>query len=306
MHNRILIFTLLLALVMPALSGCANEETEEEDKTYVYYTNAEGTDLEKREIQYGDASTESCIVGVIERLQTDPDSARYVSVFPLGVAVKNWELDDGTLCLHFNAQYKDMTTAEEVLLRAAVVRSLVQIDGVDKVEFYVEDEPLQTETGEDVGLMDADSFVSNTGSSVHTDQEVTIDLYYTNQEGDLLVPRTCSVTYNRNTSLERAIVETLMKNPRSGMARSAIPEETKILSVSVDEDICYVNLDSGFTQPVYDVQPEIIIYSIVDSVIEGGNVSQVQILVNGETDLKYQDKIDLSKPFTMNTALIEE
>ncbi len=305
MRKRILFFVLSLALIMPALSGCASGE-EEDEKTYIYYINAEGTDLEKREIQYGDASIDSCIEAVIERLQTEPDSAKYASAFPLGVTVKSWELDDGTVRVHFNAQYKDMETAEEVLLRAAVVRSLVQIDGVDQVEFYVEDEPLQTETGEDMGPMNADSFVSNTGSSVHTDQEVTIDLYYTNQDGDLLVPRTCSVTYNRNTSLERAIMETLMKNPRSGKARSAIPEETKILSVSVDEDICYVNLDSGFTQPVYDVQPEVIIYSIVDSVIEGGNVSKVQILVNGETDLKYQDKIDLSKPFTKNTALIEE
>ncbi len=305
MRKRILFFVLSLALIMPVLSGCASGE-EEDEKTYIYYINAEGTDLEKREIQYGDASIDSCIEAVIERLQTEPDSAKYASAFPLGVTVKSWELDDGTVRVHFNAQYKDMETAEEVLLRAAVVRSLVQIDGVDQVEFYVEDEPLQTETGEDMGPMNADSFVSNTGSSVHTDQEVTIDLYYTNQDGDLLVPRTCSVTYNRNTSLERAIMETLMKNPRSGKARSAIPEETKILSVSVDEDICYVNLDSGFTQPVYDVQPEVIIYSIVDSVIEGGNVSKVQILVNGETDLKYQDKIDLSKPFTKNTALIEE
>ncbi len=306
MHKNILILGLLLVLALAALSGCAAEETEDEDATYIYYLNADGTDLEKREIQYGDADTKTCIDAVLTRLQTEPDSAEYASAFPLGIAVKSWDLSDGTLDLHFNAQYRDMETAEEVLLRAAVVRSLVQIDGVDQVEFYVEDDPLQTENGEDLGPMNADSFVSNTGSSVHTDQEVTIDLYYANQEGDLLVPRTCSVTYNRNTSLERAIVETLMKNPRSGMARSAIPEDTKILSVSVDEDICYVNLDAGFTQPVYDVQPEVIIYSIVDSVIEGGNVSQVQILVNGETDLKFQDKVDLSKPFSKNTELIEE
>ncbi len=306
MHKKMLILGMLLVLAVPVLSGCAREETGDDDTTYIFYMNTEGTDLEKRVIQYGDADTDTCIDAVLTRLQTDPDSAKYLSVFPLGVTVKSWDLSDGTVHLHFNAQYRDMETAEEVLLRAAVVRSLVQIDGVDQVEFYVEDDPLKTENGEDVGPMNADSFVSNTGSTVHTDQEVTIELYYTNQDGDLLVPRTCSVTYNRNTSLERAIVETLMKKPRSGMARSAIPADTKILSVSVDEDICYVNLDSGFTQPVYDVQPEVIIYSIVDSVIEGGNVSQVQILVNGETDLKFQDKIDLSKPFSKNTELIEE
>ncbi len=306
MHKKIWLSAVLLAVVLSSFTGCAREEAEDSDKTYIYYMNMDGTDLEKREIRYGDASTKTCIETILERLQTDPDSNRYVSVFPIGVAVKNWSLDEGTLTLHFNAQYKDMETAEEVLLRAAVVRSLVQVDGVDQVEFCVEDVPLTDDDGEETGPMDADTFISNTGSTVHTDQEKIVTLYYASQDGDQLVPRDCSLTYNRNTSLEKVIMESLMKEPKSGKARSAIPEDTKILSVSVNDEICYVNLGQGFMQPVYDVQPEVIIYSIVDSIIEGGDVSQVQILVNGETDLKFQGSIDLSKPFSKNTSLIEE
>ncbi len=306
MMKKIGIFGLVLTLMLSALSGCSQGETEDTDKTYVYYLDTDGAALVKREIRYGDADIYTCIASVLEKLQAEPDSQNYVSPFPLGVAVKTWELHEGTLILHFNAQYNRMETAEEVLLRAAVVRSLIQIDGVDQVEFYVEDAPLLDAEGEEVGPMDADSFVSDTGSSVHGDQEVIINLYYANQEGDRLVPRTCQLAYNRNTSLERVIVENLMKEPQSGKAKSAIPSATKILNVSVDENVCYVNLDDGFMQPVYDVQPEVIIYSIVDSVIEGGNVDQVQILVNGQTNLKFQDKIDLSKPFTKDTKLIEE
>ncbi len=306
MRKKIWIFALVMTVALSALSGCSEGEAEDTDKTYVYYMNVDGTDLEKREIRYGDADKYTCIASVLEKLQTDPDSQNYVSPFPLGVTVKSWELKDKTVKLYFNAQYNRMETAEEVLLRAAVVRSLIQIDGVDRVEFYIEDEPLKTAEGEDVGPMDADSFISDTGSSVHGDQEVIISLYYANQDGDQLIPRICKLGYDRNTSLERVIVENLMKEPQSGIAKSAIPPDTKILNVSVDENICYVNLDDGFMQPFYDVQPEVTIYSIVDSVIGGGNVDQVQILVNGQTNLKYQDKIDLSKPFTKNTELIEE
>ena len=69
-----------------------------------------------------------------------------------------------------------------------------------------------------------------------------------------------------------------------------------LLSVTTKDGICYVNFDSTFLISAYDVLPEITIYSIVDSLVEGAGVRQVQITINGESNAKYMEKVDLSQP----------
>ena len=57
---------------------------------------------------------------------------------------------------------------------------------------------------------------------------------------------------------------------------------------------------------VTDIQPEVTIYSIVNSIIRGGSASKVQILVNGDSNLKYQDQVDLSQPLTEREDIVED
>ena len=46
--------------------------------------------------------------------------------------------------------------SREVLCRAAVVQTLVQVDGIDFVSFYVGDDVLKDREGIPIGLMSAD------------------------------------------------------------------------------------------------------------------------------------------------------
>ena len=48
------------------------------------------------------------------------------------------------------------------------------------------------------------------------------------------------------------------------------------------------------------------IYSTVNSIIESGNASRVQILVNGASDVTYKGSIQLDRPLEWNSELIEE
>ena len=56
---------------------------------------------------------------------------------------------------------------------------------------------------------------------------------------------------------------------------------------------------------MYGVSPELTVYSLVNSIVEAGDANEVQISVNGETDVKYQGVIDLSKPLSRNLELEE-
>ena len=80
---------------------------------------------------------------------------------------------------------------------------------------------------------------------------------------------------------------------------------TKIVSVNVKDGICYVNLDNAFLTQIYNVTPEVTIYSITNSLVEIANVNKVQISINGDTNITYKECINLSSVFERNLELVE-
>ena len=105
--------------------------------------------------------------------------------------------------------------------------------------------------------------------------------------------------------MEKLIVEQILKGPSQSGEYPTLNPDTKVLGVTVKEGICYVNLDENFLNVTYDVTPEVAIYSLVNSLIEGTDASKVQISVNGETKVSYMDSLDLSEPLKMNGNLVQ-
>ena len=108
-----------------------------------------------------------------------------------------------------------------------------------------------------------------------------------------------------NTSKEKLIVEKLMHGPQDESVHPTISSTCTLLSVTVKDNICYVNFDSEFLASAHDIKPEITIYSIVNSLIEGTAVNKVQIMVNGEKNVLYMNTIDLSQPLQQDLDLIQ-
>lgn len=289
------------------LVGCAQKKQADDTEPYIYYFNTEEKILEKAEYQGPENSAEKEINAMLEEMKNTPEALELQSVIPKGVEIESFSLQKDQLELHFNDAYRKMKKGQEVLCRAAVVQTLVQIDEVSFVSFYVEDEPLKDSKGVPIGLMRAEDFVQNTGSSLNNYQTTTLNLYFANEDGTKLSNEKVSdVHYSSNTSIEKLIVEQLMKGPASGNASPTIPKAVKLLGVSIKDGICYVNFDSSFLTEGYNQKPEVPIYSIVNSIIEGGNASQVQILVDGSSDVVFKESIKLDRPFEWNADLIEE
>lgn len=142
--------------------------------------------------------------------------------------------------------------------------------------------------------MNADSFVENTGDAINEETVTTLTLYFANKSGDKLVKEKVNVTGSSNISVEKLVVESLIRGPVSGDTDyPTLPPGTKILSISTKDGICYVNLNDGFLEQGYNVTEAVTIYSIVDSLTELSGISKVQILVNGETDLVYKESMRL-------------
>ena len=65
-----------------------------------------------------------------------------------------------------------------------------------------------------------------------------------------------------------------------------------------------MNFDSTFLTGTYDILPELTVYSIVNSLTEGTEVQKVQFTINGESNARYMETVDLSKPLEENLDLI--
>lgn len=304
MKKQISILCCLLCVVL--FSGCHKKTADEGTGSYIYYMNTKGTALVKEGYQLDQGDANEAVSKMLEALSETPESIDYQSVFPVELKVIGFTLEDKQLYLNYNEEYHKMDPVTEVLLRAAVVQSMVQIEGIEYVAFQVENEPLTTRKGDPIGLMQADDFMQNTGSALSSYQTVNLTLYFANKTGDHLVRETGDVKYNSSNSVEKVIVEQLMKGPSGDGAQPTIPPEAKLLGVSVKEGICYVNFDEGFLRSSYDVTPNVTIYSIVNSIIESGSVSQVQISINGETGISYKESIKLDLPFERDLDLVEE
>ena len=223
------------------------------------------------------------------------------------IRVESFSKNHSTLELHFQTEYYSLDKSTEVLTRAAVVQTLTQIEGIQFVTFYVEENELADKSGHPIGAMRAEDFVQSTGSSMDSYQTTDLVLYFADKDGKHLKMKSVNnVHYNVNTAIERVVVERLMKGTTATGYQSTIPKTTILLGVSVKEDVCYLNFDSKFISDSYDLDPNVAIYSIVNSVIENSSVTQVQILIDGSSDVAYQGGFDLSRPFKKNNNLMKE
>jgi len=295
------LFFLLLVLTMNLIGCKSNEEIE---GYYIEYLNNTKDAIVK--VPYEPKSTDK--IELIEEflivLWSDSGSIEYRKPIPNNVELVNYSLDGAMLTLWLDEDYYKMEQVEKVLCCASVVRTMTQIEGVDCVTFYVGDSQLEDAQGNLIGTLYADSFVENPGATINTIQNTNLTLYFANMDGDALIAETRNVHYSSNMSLEKVIMEQLLDGPEMTGVKSAIPSATKLVSVSTVDGICYVNLDSGFKNQDYTVKESIVIYSIVNSLLEQANISQVQIAVNGDTSGVYRDSYKLSEFYVRNLDIV--
>ena len=299
-----IISVILCVLCCITLFGCSGKKPG--IKMNIYYVNVERNALVQEEYYRQEEELESSIQEVIKALENPESQKEVKSVFPKGVKIDSFRVNSQYLELVFNEEYRQMSKSTEVLLRAAIVQTLVQLPEIRYVSFYIGDEALRDLSGSMIGYMSAEDFLQNTGSSLKSYQTTDLKLYFSNTDGTALrTEKRSNIRYGVNSSVEKLVVEQLMKGTSSDKRNDTIPKSVKLLGVSMKDGICYVNFDSTFLIEGFNQKPEVTIYSIVNSIIENGNVTQVQILVDGSNDVVF-NTISLKEPLQWNADVVEE
>ena len=296
---------LLLAILAVIFTGCG-KEAPAADGTVVYYLNKDVTSIVPVSCKITGDGPEIRVEEFLAKLESAPESVDLRRTIPESVKILSYTLDRKQLYLDFSAEYLNMDKATEVLVRAAIVKTMVQVDEVSFIGIRVAGEPIKDGTGSTIGLMNEYTFLDNMGSEENATKITNLNLYFANKTGDKLKNQSCVVEYNANVAVEKVIVEQLIAGPTEEGYYATIPKDTKVMNVTTKDGVCYVNLDTGFTGQGYDVLGTVTIYSIVNSLTELPGVTDVQILVNGETNISYKDNISLETIFQRNMEMIEK
>lgn len=275
---------LLCFVCMIIFAACGSENDNDANIYSVYYISNSETRVEVHEYEMQSTTDEEQLQELITCLSTGPKKPTYKAPLAMGFEVKSVKNDEGKLLIDVDAAYTQMPATKEVLVRAALVRTLTQLPKVSYVGITVEGEHLYDNAGEAVGWMNADQFINNDGNEINTYELIKVKLYFANEDGDKLIAAYRQKHYSTNTPLERFVVEELIMGP-SGKVEGLHPTikpETKIISIMTKDGICYVNLDDSFLTVVNNVSTNVAVYSIVNSLVELPNINKVQILVNGE------------------------
>ncbi len=301
-----LFFAAILVMGLLLCTACGDRREAQDGASYkIYYVNNEETKIVEREYVSGTTDSELLFAEFLEQLAHISEKMEYETLLDKEISVVGHTLDSGLLTLDFDGSYHNLRGTREILVRASIVRTMTQLPGVERIAFTVMGEQLMDASGAAVGVMAADTFIENAGNEINAYEKVDLKLYFANETGDSLVEENRrNVVYNSNISLEKLVVEKLVQGPMTQGAYPTINPTTKIVSVTVKDGTCYVNLSNEFLSQPYNVASDVTIYSITNSLVELSNVNRVQISVNGETNISYRENMSLNNVFERNLDIL--
>ena len=302
--RKYLIAFLLLALL---LSGCSKSEKAKESKSYtIYYTNLAGTRLEEKSYTPTADRFDGILTELLDQF-ANPGYSDVVSAMPLGVSINGYTMGVDDLQVDFNAAYLGISNVQEILLRAGIVKTLVQLPGVARVKVTVDGQPLTDCDGREVTAMNEDSFIDSRDEGINSYHYVTLNLYFSNASGDKVVKEMRNVFYSSNLIMEKVIVEQIIRGPVNEKLLAVTDPSVLVKSVKISKNICIIDLDSKFNNAPGDgtVKPETCLYAFVNAICDACDVEGVQFKIEGESDVRFRGQVNLDRVFQRDADMIE-
>ena len=147
-QKSFLVVILLLAGVFS--SACAKAEPEGK-YVEMSYIHSQGTRVIEQGAYLKGETVEEQLQEVLLLLSTVPSKLEYQVPLSQDIYVLNTSLNNKTLILNLSEGYKNLNSVTEILTRASLVKSLTQIDGIERVGIVIKGEPLIDNLGKKVG-----------------------------------------------------------------------------------------------------------------------------------------------------------
>ena len=279
---------------------------QEDSRTYeVSYLNREETELKALQFTSSENDYEVILQELMRRLGDREKEGDGVALLPAGVQINTYSISGSLLEVEFSTDYNAMARPREFLARAGIVRTLLQVPGITSIRFRVGKKELKGSDGKAVGNMTWGDFLDLSESNAGSFRYDSFVLYYTDKDGKALHAETKNVYCRQNIIREHVMLEQLVRGPIMKGHYPTVSENTIVNSVVISDRVAHVDLSRAFIDYAQEVPGELAVASIVGTLVAGGNVDKVQILVAGDEHAVLGD-VDLYQYFTWNADLVED
>jgi len=213
---------------------------------------------------------------IVEALNSPPTNPEMRSALPEGLVLAGVELIKGCATVSVNSRYLMLSQLEKLLAESAIVLSLSTLDEVCTVDIVYNGTMLAAGLSVET-IAEADG--------VCGEYEHILKLYLPDPGAEELRPATVTRLDDGTLSLAEAILREIFSHIGGGV------EDTVILSVSIDEGLCTVDLSQEFYGDDSDENGngELTVYSIVNSLCRIPGVDTVTLTVEGMSVESYGD-----------------
>jgi germination protein M len=280
----------------------STDENTKKIKVTLYFPTIDNSALKRveKEIPVVDkAILKACIMALTE----GPDDPALRKPIPEGTQLLGISIKDGTAVVDLSKEFLNSSGLDEVTSRLSIVNTLAEIEGVDRVRLRIEGEDMVGPSGMPLGDMKP-ALLDEEGRPI-AGEMMTAVLYFSDSEAMYLVGEKRDVEIPAGVSKEEAVLTELMAGPRTHDLWSAIPDDTKLLSVETKGGICTVNFSREYIEnsPGGTAAERMAIYSVVNTLTELDGVEKVQFLIEGKKEKIYTHAV-FDEPFSRDESII--
>lgn len=262
----------------------------------LYYFNETGTTIAEKPSEIVYEEDDDLTRVVIEKLMQGPGDGKLKPIFEKDIKLLSVIMNEKELTVNFSGEYLTQDTSKNFLTTYAVVKSLCQLDRVDKVLVTVSGEEISDMEGNKIGFL-SDKDIDLVSDEITQDSK-NIVLYFPDKSSDKLLSEQRKIKINDTVPIEQYVVNELIKGTQSTKARNVISGDTVLISAQTTDNTCFVNFKSSFIEKNSGnpANEKLVIYSIVNSLCELRDVNFVQFLIDGKKTDKF-GSIDISNFF---------
>lgn len=297
--KRRIVTLLLAALLLCTAAGCgeknAADGTENTSAYLRLYCPAElgeksrsagggdavnGIPISWKQVRGDDRGRQQQAQYIMELLLGGCTDKDFICPVPKETAVNSCTVTGGTVSVDLSREYEQLVGVERTIADYCITLSLMQLDGIYAVRLTVNG--LLPEGRTNGVYTSAEVLLTSPEDIVRT---VKVTLYFPTGSGTLTGEERRLTVYEGET-MAQAVVKALAERPMDSYAGSEqlLPEGFAVLDTKVEDGTCYLNLAGSVTAllPEDSTDQERMIQGLVDSLCSLEDVSQVQLMVDGE------------------------
>ena len=287
MKKSITLLCVLALLLTLVGCGVAEKILSEDDGLQLYYptdweTSQGGDAIGSVNISWEElpqADKQAQAEKILALLMGQCEAEEFRSPIPNGTTLLSCEIKGSTVYVDFSAAYGQLSGMDLTLADYCVTLSLTQLPEIYAVRITV--------AGQDLAYRDTNRFMASDvllSSTEDVVRTLAVRLYFPDAEGTL-VPEERLLSLYEGQTRAGVIVDALLKGPESEELLPLAPEGFSVLSVRVENDICYLNLPEDAAEMLKD--NAVAGYGFVNSLCELEDVDEVWFFTEGEYQNSY-------------------